>query len=88
MDAIDVDTEHAKLLTYELCLLFAVARRDAIALLRDGLAQVVEGPVAADESRGDRDSVRELLLSQANYEVAVSALAVPVQRSLRDFVSR
>ena len=87
MDAIDVDTEHAKLLTYELCLVFAVARRDAIGLLRDGLAQVVEGPVPADELT-DRDVVGEMLLSQSNYEVALRTLAVPVQRSLRDFVSR
>lgn len=87
MDAVDVDAERAKLLTYEFCLVFAVGRLDAIALLRDGLARVVEGPVPADDS-SDRDVVGELLLSQVNYEVALSTLAAPVQRSLRDFVSR
>jgi len=87
VDALDVDTEHAKLATYELCLVFAVARRDAIGLLRDGLAQVTEGPLPAD-GLGDTDIVGELLLGHATYEVALSTLAMPVQRSLSEFVSR
>lgn len=87
-DATDVDAEHTKLLTFELCLVFAVARRDAIALLREGLAQVIEGPGPTDDQWSDVDGAGELLLSQANCEVALSALASPVQRSLRDFVSR
>lgn len=87
MDAVDIDTEQAKLATYELGLVFAVARRDAIGLLRDGLAQVTEGPIPADLS-SDGDVVAELLLDQANYGAALSTLAVPVQRSLSEFVSR
>lgn len=90
-DALDIDAEHTKLLTYELCLVFAVARRDAIALLREGLAPVLEGPGPADEQSSDIGAVEpagELLLSQANYRAALSTLAAPVPRSLREFVSR
>ena len=62
----DIDAEHTKLLTYELCLVFAVARRDAIGLLREGLAQVIDGSGPA-VPLSDFDVVGELLLSRANY---------------------
>jgi len=51
------------------------------------LAQVIEGSGPADRS-SDIGVVGELLFNQANYEVALSTLASPVQRSLREFVSR
>jgi hypothetical protein len=83
---VDIDEEHTKLLTYQRCLGSAVARADAVALLRAGLSQVLEGPAPSGQLTGVAAEESDLMMNQANYRAALHTLRQPVQRSLRDFV--
>ena len=85
---VDLDDEHARLLTYDQAHAASVEQSAAVQAISADIAATVVGPdVASDLHPDTAEQFGDDLAADLTYRAALAALSGVVQRSLRDFLS-
>jgi hypothetical protein len=89
---VDLDDEHARLLTYDQAHAASVEHVDAVASVNAGIAAAIAGASVSSDIQPAPDpraaeQRSDELADELTYRAALAALNGVVQRSLRDFLS-